>query len=1142
MPPRQGRGARSGDTPGAPDPSPRAQRTPGPSRLSTAYGSPAQLAPSRASVQTTNVGMGDAIRSVQQHNPDAQRGRRSQRNRGSAVPPANPPAPPPQPPLPQPPLPPLPPPGPAGNNNNNNGSVGGRARTAQPDANNPRAYRFMSVPLHSDTPSHRSFIEESELYQNANVGTPGSSRPPRQQPTAASHSGSDSIDDNDDEDPLQRGTPSGSRVSRDPTTISRPPPSYRPISWADRFTQGGGFGGTAPGPPPDTTATPTGDDTRVPGLPPPGGLPTPSDNSGVTPTGGQGTPIQQNDGVPGTGLLNIPGRNTRPPPFNPPTGGPATGDQPGTVTWESLGVPTPGAPTPGAPITGAPITGAPITGAPITRAPITGAPITGAPITGGPGTGTTGTGGNGMVPGPPGPPGPSVPPVIPGQRRSNRGNQQAPDRGTNQGSNDGAQQGGSEGTQGPRGPPGAPGQPGLPGLQGQQGPRGQQGQKGDKGEQGQQGQQGQQGPQGPAGPRGPPGPPGPAGNGTDLPPDVLFEADNVIARSLNWLYEALNIGQLPRWLSTPLQMFALFTLVMWLLLILIELFVPAVGWDGIVVNKRFEYHGNSLVGWRQNIMQFVPWILLHPLATVTGNLDYADYRTTINWLQLNQDATGKKVDTLTEAVGQLRRILPELIKVDAGIATSEWKVEDTFWHALNDEMKKGGLLWHLLSMHKGENGSYTISDAHWDAIKQRLREEDSTSHQSGNDDPLALSNEVMRYVDLSVSKSFRDWLSKNADDVRKAQGTEKGEPSASYSELFGQVDKAVDQRLKEMNLEARVVTREEFISKLEGHFRNHSATVEKELAAMNDKISQALGIARDAKSSANLPPGLSRSEVESLVGEMVRRAVGEAQLEALARGTIKSHFSTELLTQKNYFSTLRGCLIDPHLTSATYDWRAKRDAVKQDEPKPRSWSFSDWILGGDPAVFRPGRKFTGMSFAPAAALERWHDDGECWCAAHENGTQIADLSIYTAEVLIPQYLVVEHISRDSTFDPGSTPKDIEFWVKAPGDSSQRPLDEWSKNKWTEPPTIPAMKLQEKGFVKVGEFEFDSGGGKGETQVFKLPKELEDFGVRTQQVLVRSNSNYGASDHTCFYRLRLFGLKPDGDSNKPEAGDPEHKDL
>ncbi|POS73936.1 hypothetical protein DHEL01_v207670 [Diaporthe helianthi] len=281
MPPRRGRGGRSGGTPAPPDPSPRAQRTPGPSRLSTAYGSPAQLAPSRAALQSSYDGMGNALRSVQEDNPDAQRGRGSQRNRSSAAPPASPPA---NSPAKLPTVPPAlphqqvqPPPRPA---DNNNAPLGGRAATVQPDGNISRSYRFMSAPVHSDTPSHRSFIEETELYQHANVGTPRAPNPPRHTPnspaTVASHSGSSSIDDNDDEDPLHRGTPGGSRVGRDTVTTPRPPPSYRPISWADRFTQSGGFGGTAAKPPLDITGTPTRDNSGAPGLAPAGGLPTPT--------------------------------------------------------------------------------------------------------------------------------------------------------------------------------------------------------------------------------------------------------------------------------------------------------------------------------------------------------------------------------------------------------------------------------------------------------------------------------------------------------------------------------------------------------------------------------------------------------------------------------------------------------------------------------------------------------------------------------------------------------------------------------------------------------------------------------------------------------------------------------------------------
>lgn len=631
-------------------------------------------------------------------------------------------------------------------------------------------------------------------------------------------------------------------------------------------------------------------------------------------------------------------------------------------------------------------------------------------------------------------------------------------------------------------------------------------------------------------------------NGADIPPDVLFEGDDIFAQSLNWLYSLFRFGRWPGWLRKTLQMWGLLVIISWILLILLELYVPASKWEGIAVGKTYQYHGNSLLGWRQNILQFVPWIMLHPFAVLTGNLDYADYRNTLHRLTLNQGHTEIEVDTLTETVRQLRKILPELIRVDAGIGSSDWNVEDDFWHALNDEMKKGSLMRYLLSIQRKEDGSYDISDAHWDAIKQRLRAEDPLVPGRSEDDPLPLSNKVMSYVDASVSKSFQDWLIKNADAVQKAREGKKGEPSSSYTDLHGQVDKAIAARLEHLDLEARVVTKEEFIYKIEEYFRNHTANVDGELTAMNGKLGQALGIAMEAKNSAQLPPGLSRTEVEKLVAEVVRRAVAEAQLEALAKGTIKSHLRNELLTQKNYFSTIRGAIIDPHLTSDTYDWRIEKNGKKHGASSPGFFSMEYWKDKKEHPVFRPGGRYTGIPFVPSIALEKWEEDGECWCAGHKEDTHTVDLSIFTADFVIPQYLVVEHIDRESTFDPESMPQDIEFWIKGPGDSAQRSLLEWSKKKWVEPPTAAAQRLGNKGFIKVGQFNFDSGTGKGDMQVFKLPNELMDFGVQTSHVLVRASSNYGASDHTCFYRLRLFGSKPAGEESKPEAGDPEHEDL
>ncbi|KAL1856524.1 hypothetical protein Daus18300_010681 [Diaporthe australafricana] len=527
----------------------------------------------------------------------------------------------------------------------------------------------------------------------------------------------------------------------------------------------------------------------------------------------------------------------------------------------------------------------------------------------------------------------------------------------------------------------------------------------------------------------------------------------------------------------------------------------------------------------RNILQFIPWIVLHPFAVLTGNLDYADYRNTLHWTTLNQTKIKSDVNTLAEAVEQLRRILPELIKVDAGISSSEWKIHDDFWHALNEEMRKGGFMWNLLSIHKNDDGSHTISDAHWYAIKQRIQDEElfSSGRPVVGDDPLALSNEVMGYVDLSVSKSFQDWLTKNADAVRKAQGEGKDAPNPYYEDLYGAAEKAVAARLKDLGLEERVVTRDEFISKIQDEIRKLDNDVKAEMSHLNDRLTQALAIATEANISAQLGPGLSRTEVEDLVAEIIRRTVADAQLEALAKGSIKSHHTHKLLKQKNYFSNIRGAIVNPKRTSDTFDWRIQT-------ARTSSWfPFSSDKVN---PLFRLGGKHKGVPFAPSIALEQWKEDGECWCAGHKGDTHSVDLSIFTAEPIIPRYLVVEHIDRISTFDPDSMPKDIEFWIQPPSDKTARTLAEWSKKKWADakPSSGSGWKLGTTGFVKVAQFDFDSGGEKGDIHVFKLPDELVDFGIETPQVLIRANTNYGAEDHTCFYRLRLYGRKLDEKTN------------
>ncbi|KAF3767000.1 hypothetical protein M406DRAFT_355430 [Cryphonectria parasitica EP155] len=103
------------------------------------------------------------------------------------------------------------------------------------------------------------------------------------------------------------------------------------------------------------------------------------------------------------------------------------------------------------------------------------------------------------------------------------------------------------------------------------------------------------------------------------------------------------------------------------------------------------------------------------------------------------------------------------------------------------------------------------------------------------------------------------------------------------------------------------------------------------------------------------------------------------------------------------------------------------------------------------------------------------------------------------------------------------PKDIEVWIRAPTDKRSRTLQDWSSQRWGSALRGPdSNRLRQRGFVKVAEFQYDNSVTKGESQIFRLPEELLNMDAQTRQVLVRAKTNYGAKDHTCFYRLQLWG--------------------
>lgn len=613
----------------------------------------------------------------------------------------------------------------------------------------------------------------------------------------------------------------------------------------------------------------------------------------------------------------------------------------------------------------------------------------------------------------------------------------------------------------------------------------------------------------------------PGHDGADDTEDGEDEEENLFSWTSRKFLDVFRFRSWPPGLRKALEVFGLLTLLCWLALVLLELFVPVASWEGIRVGKNYTLYGVAY--WRQNIAQIVPWIVLHPLAVLTGNLDYADYRNQLRWAEINIEHNAIRLDFLAGAVGQMRKILPELIAIKVDKASDKWTVDDAFWFAMNEQMKKGSMIHSLLTLKKSEDGSYTISDSHWEAIVHRIQGDGMliSDQPAASDGELALTDDIMDYVDQSVSQTWEDWLKDNEDAIKRARGDEKGDPSPHWQDLYGNVEKAIAQRLKDLGLEERVVTREKFIQELQHQSDQYAAQIRVEMDAMQSRLGQVLEIAEAAKSAADVPCGMSREEVKSMIDSVVRRSIADAQLECIAKGHIKASLDSDLLKRKNFFSTLRGAVVDHTMTSTSYNWGTKADA-----PAIQAGSLGRrlWPFGKKESIFREGGETSGVSFASGKALEKWEEDGDCWCAGLGDGkgiTKAVDLSIITADTVIPQHLVVEHIAASASFDPEAMPKDIEVWMRSPTDKRSRTLKHWSSERW-DMKGPDANRLVQRGFVKIGEFQYDNSVAKGESQLFKFPEELLNMDAQTRQVLVRATTNYGSEDHTCFYRLRLFG--------------------
>ncbi|KAK0386075.1 hypothetical protein NLU13_5912 [Sarocladium strictum] len=469
-----------------------------------------------------------------------------------------------------------------------------------------------------------------------------------------------------------------------------------------------------------------------------------------------------------------------------------------------------------------------------------------------------------------------------------------------------------------------------------------------------------------------------------------------------------------------------------------------------------------------------------------------------------------------QVLEKLNKIVPNVVHMN--LDNGRPVVAQEFWYALRELIHDEESIFTVPS-----NGR--LPEKQWKLVSSRILDDAGlqsklSSSVSGAEDRL----------ERKISSLWDTWVKENGGKLQSmlSESVEKLQSLGTDEELNARIARIIqEQRKSDTPTDGVFVTKDEFMKHLKNEFAEQGSQIRAHVHDLQPRLERYVrgtieNLGLDKNESVKLSDG-ARAEVSALVNKAISDALANVNIEAFAGGKIQNHWDSVLKNQINFFSMGSGATINPKHSSATYDPYGGGVVDRRD--------LQNGLRGA-------------ARWHQSEALMEWSEDGDKWCAAREFNLEGKPhgymLAVQLGQPVIPQHIVVEHILPGATIDPKARPRDIEVYAQIEDPEVRERVLDFSATHIPAPSEAEVVASLEPDMVLIDRFTYLGAELHDGVYVRQLNRELVRLGAETSEVVIRALNNYGAPDHTCFYRVRMYGET--GGSEVAVDDSPEEKSF